>query len=171
MAVIIDIGEAATVHPHDKLDVGLRLALAAKHIAYGQDLVYSGPIYDSMTVEGNKIRLTFKDTGGGLQMNTPPWTPSGVPASAPTELTGFAIAGADKNFVWSKAQIDGSNVVVSSGQVASPVAVRYGWANNPPCNLYNKEGLPASPFRTDDWTDPKPAPATPSPSPAPNTKP
>ena len=84
MAVIIDIGEAGNIHPADKLDVGLRLALAAKHIAYGQDLVYSGPIYDSMKVEGNKIRLTFKQTGSGLQMSAPPWTPTGTPAPAPT---------------------------------------------------------------------------------------
>jgi sialate O-acetylesterase len=171
MASTIDIGNGGDIHPKDKLDVGLRLALAAKHIAYGQDLVYSGPIYDSMTVEGNKIRLTFKDTGSGLQMGTPPWTPTGVPVPASTELTGFAIAGADKNWVWAKAQIDGTTVVVSSDQVASPVAVRYGWANNPPCNLYNKEGLPASPFRTDDWTDPKPAPVKPVASSAPNPKP
>jgi sialate O-acetylesterase len=170
MAVIIDVGEPTTIHPHDKVDVGLRLALAAKHLAYGQNLVYSGPIYDSMKVEGNKIRLTFKDTGSGLQMSAPPWTPTGVPAPAPTELTGFAVAGADKNWVWAKAQIDGNTVVVSSDQVASPVAVRYGWANNPPCNLYNKEGLPASPFRTDDWVDPKPTP-TPPPSPTPSPKP
>ncbi len=153
MAVAIDIGDAKTIHPKDKLDVGLRLALAARHVAYGQDLVYSGPIYDSMKIEGNKIRLTFKDTGSGLQMSTPPFTPTGVPALASTELTGFAIAGADKNFVWAQAQIDGNSVLVSTDQVASPVAVRYGWANNPPCNLYNKEGLPASPFRTDDWPE------------------
>lgn len=158
MAVVIDIGNGADIHPKDKLDVGLRLALAAKHVAYKQELVYSGPIYDSMKVEGNKIRLTFQDTGSGLQMSAPPWTPSGVPAPVPTELTGFAIAGADQNWVWAKAQIDGNTVVVSSDQVASPVAVRYGWANNPACNLYNKEGLPASPFRTDDWTDPQAKP-------------
>jgi len=163
MAVAIDIGDATTIHPKDKLDVGLRLALAARHVAYGQDLVYSGPIYDSMKIEGNKIRLIFKDTGSGLKMGTPPWTPTGVPVPAPTELKGFAIAGADKNFVWAKAEIDGNDVVVSSDQVASPVAVRYGWANNPPCNLYNKEGLPASPFRTDDWADDE--------SPAPKSKP
>jgi sialate O-acetylesterase len=151
MAVAIDVGDAATIHPADKLDVGLRLALAARHVAYKQDLVYSGPIYNTMTVEGNKIRVTFKETGGGLQMGTPPRTPTGVPPPTPTELTGFAIAGADKNFVWAKARIEGNTVVVSSDQVASPVAVRYGWAFNPPCDLYNKEGLPASPFRTDDW--------------------
>jgi sialate O-acetylesterase len=156
MAVTIDIGDGSNLHPVDKIDVGLRLALAAKHVAYGQDLVYSGPIYDSMKIEGNKIRLTFKETGSGLQMSTPPWTPTGVPVPAPTELTGFAIAGADQKWVWAKARIDGNTVVVSSDQVASPVAVRYGWASNPPCNLYNKEGLPASPFRTDDWPDTKP---------------
>ena len=171
MAVIVDIGNGTNIHPKDKIDVGLRLALAAKHVAYKQDLVYSGPIYDSMKIEGNKIRLTFQDTGSGLQMSTPPWTPTGVPVPAPTELTGFAIAGADQNFVWAKAQIDGNTVVVSSDQVASPVAVRYGWANNPPCNLYNKEGLPASPFRTDDWPEQKPAPAPPPPTPAPKPKP
>jgi sialate O-acetylesterase len=158
MAVIVDIGNAANIHPADKLDVGLRLALAAKHVAYKQDLVYSGPIYDSMKIEGNKIRVNFTDTGSGLQMSTPPWTPAGkpAPAPAPTELTGFAIAGADQNWVWAQAKIDGNTVLVSSDQVASPVAVRYGWANNPPCNLYNKEGLPASPFRTDDWPLPSP---------------
>jgi sialate O-acetylesterase len=156
MAVAIDLGAANNIHPKDKLDVGLRLALAAKHVAYGQDVVYSGPIYDSMTVEGNKIRLKFKQTGSGLQISGPPSTSTGAPASAPTELTGFAIAGTDQNWVWAKARIDGNTVVVSSDQVAAPVAVRYGWASNPPCNLYNKEGLPASPFRTDDWTDSKP---------------
>jgi len=89
---------------------------------------------------------------------------------APTELAGFAIAGADKNWVWAQAKIDGNTVVVSSDKVASPVAVRYGWANNPPCNLYNKEGLPASPFRTDDWPEltPKPAPRGTAPAPKPN---
>jgi sialate O-acetylesterase len=169
MAVTIDIGDG-DLHPKDKLDVGLRLAQAAKHVAYGQDVVYSGPIYDSMKIEGNKIRLTFKNTGSGLQMSTPPWTPPGTTVPAPTELTGFAIAGPDQNWVWAKAQIDGNTVVVSSDQVASPVAVRYGWANNPPCNLYNKEGLPASPFRTDDWPEPtrsRPSPGPPVPASSP----
>ena len=168
MAVTIDIGDTANIHPKDKLDVGLRLAQAAKHVAYKQDVVYSGPIYDSMKIEGNKIRVTFKNTGSGLQMSAPPWTPTGVPAPAPTELTGFAIAVADQNWVWAKAQIDGDSVVVSSDQVPSPVAVRYGWANNPSCNLYNKEGLPASPFRTDDWVLHAPKPA-PKPAPAAGT--
>jgi sialate O-acetylesterase len=151
MAVAIDVGMANDIHPKDKFDVGQRLALAAKHVAYGQTVVYSGPIYDSMKVEGNKIRLSFQNVGSGLKMDVPPFTPPGMTIPPPTELTGFAIAGEDKNFVWAKAVIDGNDVVVSSDAVAAPVAVRYGWASNPPCDLYNKEGLPASPFRTDDW--------------------
>ena len=91
-----------------------------------------------MKIEGNKIRLTFKHTGTGMMAKG-------------ERLTGFAIAGEDKKFVWADAQIDGNSIVVSSPEVQNPVAVRYGWANNPDCNLYNKEGLPASPFRTDNW--------------------
>ena len=163
MAVAIDVGNGYDIHPKDKHDVGLRLALAAKHVAYGQDLVYSGPIYDSMKVDGNKIRISFKQLGTGLKMGIPPWTADGKPAPEPKELTGFAITGADKQWVWAKAELDGNEVVVSSDEVATPVAVRFGWASNPSCNLYNKEGLPASPFRTDDW-DEGPAP-TPAPKP------
>lgn len=137
MAVTIDIGEADDIHPRNKADVGKRLALAALKIAYGRNLVFSGPIYRSMKIEGDKIRLQFDHVGSGL---------------APVErLTGFAIAGADRKFVWANARIDGNTVVVWSDAVKNPVAVRYAWANNPECNLYNKEGLPASPFRTDDW--------------------
>jgi sialate O-acetylesterase len=179
MAVSVDIGNPLDIHPKDKVDVAQRLFLAARHIAYGEELVYSGPIYDKMTVEGNKIRLSFKHTGSGLQMSAPPWSPTGAPLTPPTELKGFAIAGADKNWAWAKAEIDGNQIVVSSDQVPDPVAVRYGWATNPPCNLYNKEGLPASPFRTDDWEEaavaphaPAPAPAsaaTPTPTPAPGS--
>jgi sialate O-acetylesterase len=148
--------------------VGLRLAAVAKHVAYGQDVVYSGPLYDSMKVEGNKIRIVFKDTGTGLKLGVPPWTPIGLPVPPPpTELKGFAIAGADKNFVWAKAEIDGKDVLVSADEVTAPVAVRYGWASDPPCNLYNQEGLPASPFRTDDWEVASPLPpAPPQPKPA-----
>ncbi|GAF96623.1 unnamed protein product, partial [marine sediment metagenome] len=138
-AVIIDIGDARNIHPKNKQDVGKRLALAARAVAYGESIVYSGPMYDSMKVEGDKIRLSFKHVGGSLS------------AEGGGKLTGFAIAGADKKFVWADAQIDGSNVVVASNDVAKPVAVRYAWADNPQCNLYNKEGLPASPFRTDQW--------------------
>ena len=139
MAVIIDIGEADDIHPKNKQDVGKRLALWALAKSYGKELVYSGPIYKSMEIEGEKIILHFDYVGGGL-------------VAGPDEpLKGFAIAGADRKFVWADAKIDGDSVVVSSDEVSAPVAVRYAWADNPVCNLYNKEGLPASPFRTDDW--------------------
>ncbi len=139
MAVIIDIGDANDIHPKNKQDVGKRLALWALARTYGKELVYSGPIYKSMEIEGEKIILHFDHVGGGL-------------VARPNEpLKGFAIAGAERKFVWADAKIDGDSVVVSSSEVSEPVAVRYAWADNPVCNLYNKEGLPASPFRTDDW--------------------
>jgi len=138
MAVAIDIGEANDIHPRNKQDVGKRLALAALAIAYGQKIVYSGPIYRSMKIEGNKIRLFFDHVGSGL-------------VAKGDKLVGFAIAGKDRKFVWANAKIEGNTVVVWNEQVPEPVAVRYAWADNPECNLYNKEGLPASPFRTDDW--------------------
>jgi len=145
MAVTIDIGDADDEHPRNKQDVGARLALAARAISYGEEkLVYSGPVYESMTVEGDKIRLTFKHVGGGLT------TKDGGPS---TSLQGFIIAGEDRKFVWADATVaaDGKTILVSSKEVAKPVAVRYGWNNNPVISLYNQEGLPASPFRTDDW--------------------
>jgi sialate O-acetylesterase len=150
MAVAVDIGNPNDIHPKDKLDVGLRLALAAKHVAYGQNLVYSGPTYDSMQVAGNKIILSFKNIGGGLKVGSPPWSATPV-LRTPSGLTGFGIAGADKNWVWADAVISGDKIIVSSEKVPAPVAVRYGWANTPPVDLYNKENLPASPFRTDHW--------------------
>jgi sialate O-acetylesterase len=142
MAVTIDIGDGTDVHPKNKQDVGYRLALAAQAIAYGRDIVYSGPIYDSMTVEGTAIRLRFRHAYNGL-IAAKGWT-------APM-LEGFEIAGDDRKFVPAVAKIERETVVVSSGQVTHPVAVRYGWGMNPICILYNQAGLPASPFRTDDW--------------------
>ena len=139
MAVIIDIGEADDIHPKNKQDVGKRLALWALAETYGNKLVYSGPIYKSMKVDGSSIVLKFDHIGGGLV------------AKGGEELKGFSIAGADRKFVWADAKIEGDKVVVSSDKVSEPVAVRYAWADNPVCNLYNAEGLPASPFRTDDW--------------------
>jgi len=140
-AVIIDIGEAYDIHPRNKQDVGLRLALAALKVAYGKDLVYSGPVYQSMKVDGNKIVLNFANTGSGLATK-----------DKYGYVRGFAIAGADRKFVWAKAQIEGNTVAVYSESVSSPVAVRYAWASNPDdASLYNKEMLPASPFRTDTW--------------------
>jgi sialate O-acetylesterase len=150
-AVINDIGDLTDIHPKNKVDVGHRLALAARHVAYGEDLVYSGPTYDSMTVEGDKLRVKFKNVGSGLaafkgnQSN---------PATQPAdEVKGFTIAGDDHKFVYANATIDGDTVVVSSPDVKNPMAVRYAWANFPNSNLYNKEKLPASLFRSDDWGD------------------
>ncbi len=158
-AVIIDIGEATDIHPKNKFDVGHRVALAARHVAYGEDIVYSGPTYDAMKVDGDKVRVSFKNVGGGLEIGTPPPIRLNQPTSAPSpELVGFSIAGEDKKFVWATATIDGDSVIVSSPDVKNPVAVRYAWANNPVCNLYNRGKLPASPFRTDDWTDGPAAP-------------
>ncbi len=145
MAVTIDIGEMFDIHPRNKQDVGHRLALAAKKIAYNQDIVYSGPLYKSMEINGQDIEIAFDHIGKGLQVKG-------------EKLSGFQIAGKDKKFYWANAQIVGGEVFVSSDKVKSPVAVRYGWAINPECNLFNKNGLPASPFRTDDWpgkTQPK----------------
>lgn len=160
-AVIIDIGQGNDIHPRNKTDVGARLALAARRVAYGeQNLVYSGPTYDAMKVEGDHVRLTFTNIGSGLTIAGAPATDVAIPPAAPArELKGFAVAGADQKFVWAQARIDGSAIIVQSDQVKEPVAVRYGWADNPEVNLYNKEGLPASPFRTDDWSAKPPAPA------------
>jgi sialate O-acetylesterase len=151
MAVAIDIGDPANIHPADKQDVGERLALAARHVAYGQDIVYSGPIYDSMKVEGGTIRLSFTQVGGGLVIAAPPWVASDATPVSTDKLVGFEIAGADKKWCEADAKIDGNTLVVSSPQVPQPAAVRYNWANAVQCNFYNREGLPASPFRTDTW--------------------
>jgi sialate O-acetylesterase len=139
-AIAIDIGEADDIHPRNKQDVGIRLCLQAQRIRYGdKDVVASGPTYKSMTVSGNKAIITFTNVGGGLVAK------DGLP------LSGFAIAGADRKFHWAQARISGSTVIVSSDAVDNPVAVRYGWADNPACSLYNAAGLPAGPFRTDSW--------------------
>jgi sialate O-acetylesterase len=144
MAVIIDIGEAKDIHPRNKLDVGKRLALWALKRQYGKDVVESGPVFREQRKDGDRILLSFDHAGGGLAC--------GQRAEAgPSELKGFAVAGADRKFFWARARIQGETVVVSSPQVPDPVAVRYAWADNPSCNLYNLAGLPATPFRTDDW--------------------
>jgi sialate O-acetylesterase len=138
LAVTIDLGEANNLHPHNKAGVGHRLALWALGTTYHKDIIYSGPLYHSMQIETNRVRIHFTHLGGGLEAHG-------------AALKGFAIAGADHVFHWADAVIEGNAVVVSSPEVPSPVAVRYAWAGNPDCNLYNKAGLPASPFRTDDW--------------------
>ena len=138
MAVAIDLGEWNDIHPDNKKDVGERLALAALKIVYGENIVHSGPIYQSATIDGNKIKINFTNTGSGLITNDG------------EELSEFAIAGDDKKFIWAKAKIEGNTVVVWNDAVQNPKHVRYAWADNPVNpNLYNKEGLPASPFRTD----------------------
>jgi sialate O-acetylesterase len=154
-AVTIDIGEAGDIHPKDKVDVGARLALAAEHVAYGKDVVYAGPRYHGVSVEGDRARVKFDEVGGGLVIGAAPIIRIGQQANKPLDhLVGFAIAGEERKFVWAQAKIEGDSVVVWSDEVKKPVAVRYAWANNPECNLYNKEGLPAGPFRTDDWVSP-----------------
>jgi len=139
MAVTIDLGEWNDIHPDRKKEVGERLALVAEKIAYGErDIVYSGPLYQSSVTDGDKIIISFIHTGSGLVTNDG------------EDLSQFAIAGADKKFVWAKAKIEGDKVIVWNDDVANPMYVRYAWADNPDNpNLYNKEGLPASPFRTD----------------------
>lgn len=139
MASAIDIGEAADIHPKNKQDVGRRLARWALADTYGTQIESSGPLYTAAKVEDGRIRISFDHLGGGLEAK------GGA-------LAQFAIAGEDKKWVWADAVIDGDTVVVSSAAVAKPLAVRYAWSANPAgCNLYNKAGLPASPFRTDDW--------------------
>jgi sialate O-acetylesterase len=139
MAVIIDVGETNDIHPHNKEAVGERLALWALARDYGKMIEYSGPLYKSSSPERNGIRIRFDHVDGGLA------TMSGQ------DVKGFAIAGEDHKFVWANARIEGNTVFVWSDAVPKPVAVRYAWADNPECNLINKSGLPASPFRTDNW--------------------
>jgi sialate O-acetylesterase len=146
-AVIVDSGDEKDIHPHRKQPVGERLALLARKIAYGQDIVDEGPVFKGMKMEGDKAVLTFDDVGSGLEAKTV--DTAGKPVRD-GKLVGFAIAGADGKYVWADAVVSGKDTVtVSSPQVPNPVAVRYGWADFPVVNLWNKEGLPASPFRTD----------------------
>jgi sialate O-acetylesterase len=141
LAVTIDVGEANDIHPKNKQAVGQRLAQWALAKTYGKTVVACGPLYRSMQPAGNKITLAFDYVGEGLAVREG------------GKLKGFAIAGEDRKFVWAEAQVVGQTVVVSSPDVAAPMAVRYAWANNPDCNLINQAGLPASPFRTDDWSE------------------
>jgi len=140
LAVTIDLGEANNLHPHRKAGVGQRLALWALGTTYHEDLIYSGPLYESMQIEGGRIKIRFTHIGLGLEAHG-------------ATVRGFAIAGTDRVFHWADASIEDGTVVVSSPEVPSPVAVRYAWAGNPDCNLYNQAGLPASPFRTDNWPE------------------
>lgn len=152
MAVIHDIGNAKDIHPRNKQDVGWRLSQWALHQNYGRDdLVPAGPLYKSQKIEDDTIRLSFDHVGKGLMVGKK----NGLDPAQEDEsgtLGRFAISGADKVWHWADAVIDGNTVVVSSKEVSKPVAVRYGYTMNPRgANLYNKEGIPASPFRTDNW--------------------
>jgi len=149
MAVIIDIGEERDIHPRNKQDVGKRLAQWALAKDYGKKIVPCGPMYKSHRVADGAVVIEFDHVGGGLIAGKK----TGLdPVAEVDKLERFAIAGEDKKWVWATAKIDGSTVVVSSDEVAEPVAVRYAYSANPKGNkLYNKEGIPASPFRTDDW--------------------
>jgi sialate O-acetylesterase len=165
MAVTIDLGEADNIHPPDKIDVADRLVRYARHMVYGEDVVFSSPIYDSFAIDGDKIHIKFKHVGTGLKIGNPPPAAHTQTAAAtsvavappaasrvigPNELAGFAISGANKKFVWAKAVIESPDTItVWSDDVKQPVAVRYAWAENPEVNLYNSADLPASPFRTD----------------------
>lgn len=138
LAVAIDIGNAKDIHPKNKAEVGRRLALCALATTYGRRIEYAGPWYKGMKKDGSRVRLKFDHVDGGLVAHG-------------DDLKGFAVAGEDHHFVWANAVIAGNTVVVSSPDVPNPVAVRYAWDIDPVCNLYNRVGLPAVPFRTDDW--------------------
>jgi sialate O-acetylesterase len=139
--VAIDLGQAEELHPRNKQDVAARLALAARQVAYGQRIVSSGPAYRRHTVAGGRVTIELADPGGGL-----------VSRAGGGPIPGFAVAGEDRRFVWAQAKIQGDKVVVWSEQVTKPVAVRYLWTNSPTAPaLYNREGLPVAPFRTDTW--------------------
>jgi sialate O-acetylesterase len=141
MAVAIDIGDAKNIHPLNKQDVGKRLVRSALKVAYGKDLVHSGPMYKSMQIDDNKAIISFDHIGSGLLIK-----------NKHGYINEFEVAGVDKQFYWAKARLEGDKIIVWSDKVNKPVAVRFGWSCNPAeFNLYNKEGLPASPFRTDDW--------------------
>jgi sialate O-acetylesterase len=141
MAVTTDVGNPADIHPKDKQDVGIRLADIALHDVYKKSGEYTGPTYQSMKFQGNKIILTFTHTGSGLLIKDK----SG-------QLNGFEMAGADKKFHGAKAIISGDKIIVSADGISLPEAVRYNWANDASAgNLFNKEQFPAAPFRTDSW--------------------
>lgn len=139
MATIIDIGDANDIHPRNKQDVGYRLWQSARHVAYNEDNVYSGPMYRGHIIDGNEVVISFDHIGSGFMLR------------GSDEIEGFAVAGSDSVFHWADARIVDNKIIVSSPEVDDPVAVRYAWADNPDVSLYNKELLPAVPFRTDDW--------------------
>jgi sialate O-acetylesterase len=141
MAVTTDIGDTKDIHPKNKQEVGKRLAAIALNKTYGMNKEYSGPMYQSFVTEGNKIIISFQHTGSGFMVK-----------DKYGYIKGFEVAGADKKFHYAKAFIDGNKIIVMSDEVEKPVAARFGWADDAAeDNLFNKEGFPASPFRTDNW--------------------
>ena len=136
IACTIDIGDGNDIHPKNKQEVGRRLYLAAKAKAYGSTETYSGPLFKAAKVEGNSIRISFDFAGNGLKIKG-------------DDIKGFALADESGKWVWAEAKISGNDVVVNSTQIAHPVSVQYAWQSNPDCNLYNSEGLPAVPFKTE----------------------
>ncbi len=142
MAVTIDIGDPEEVHVKDKIDVGQRLALVARRQVYGEDIVSSGPTFESLRVDGKRAVITFGHVGGGLVIGVPPWAPSGKIPPVAHDLRGFAIAGPDRKWSWAKVKIEGSTVAVRSDDVPNPVAVRYAWADNPPAIYTTKRAFP-----------------------------
>jgi sialate O-acetylesterase len=149
MAVAIDIGEGMNIHPKNKQDVGRRLAAWALAKEYGQKQTFSGPIFKSCVIEGNKARIFFEHTDKGLVAGEKTGVAEFKERPA-ARLKGFAIAGTDKKWHWAEAYIDGNTVVAFSEKVSSPIAVRYAYSMNPQgANLYNKAGFPASPFKTE----------------------
>jgi len=164
LAVAIDIGEENDIHPKNKQEVGRRLALVAEAKTYGKDMVFSGPAFDSVKVNGATATVFFK-----------PGTATGLATQEGEAIKGFALAGEDKKFFWADAKIlstkaQGETLNLTAPQVAKPVAVRYAWANNPEVNLINQAGLPAVPFRTDNWPQVEPI-AVPTPKPVPSATP
>lgn len=151
MAVAIDVGDAADIHPRNKFDVGERLARWALVDVYGKSMEASGPVYRELRVEGDQARVLFDHVGAGLMVGRKEGRAPAVEAPE-AKLGRFAIAGADRVWRWADARIDGDSVVCTHAEVPQPVAVRYAFSMNPAgANLYNRDGLPASPFRTDDW--------------------
>jgi sialate O-acetylesterase len=141
MAVTTDIGDANDIHPRNKQDVGKRLAALALSKTYGKNTVCSGPVYKSMEVKGNEVTIAFNNVGGGLLVK-----------DRYGYVMGFEVAGADRKFKYAKGVLQGNTIVVSCAEVPTPVAVRFGWADNASdCNVFNAEGFPVVPFRTDEW--------------------
>lgn len=156
LAVSIDVGDPQDVHPKGKEPVGQRLALAARKLAYGEHaLVASGPVFREAKPNGATLHVIFTDIGSGLTIGQAPWRAAGDSPWPQDKLIGFTLAGEDREWHEAEARIEGDHVIVSSPFVTKPIAVRYGWANSPRCNLYNREALPAVPFRSDDWPMPK----------------